>query len=787
MNENPENISRLFSRLERLLEKQEAFSNEVNEIRNEINSLKAASEKTQSTEKVNPEIRRIIQDQREDKLNRTDYWESRNKKNTERDVPKSPSHVYTPSPKKANTNLEKFIGENLINKVGIAITIIGVSIGAKYSIDHDLISPVARIILGYIVGLSLLGFGIKLKSKYENYSAVLVSGAITIMYFMTYLAYSLYGIIPQTPSFLLMVLFTVFAVFAATKYNQQVIAHIGLVGAYAVPFLLSDENGNVTVLYSYMAIINIGILVISFLKYWKPLYYSSFILSWLIFLTSYQTGIRNIGSIDTTLMFLIVFFLIFYSSFTAYKIKKNEKFQIQDIILLLANSFLFYGIGYSILYGQETSKHFLGFFTVCNALAHAVVGFIIYNKKLADNNMFHFISGLVLIFLTIAIPVQLDGNWVTLLWAGEAALLFWIGKTKNSPVYEILSYPLMFLAFISIIQDWGTGTYLKNQPKDFIPLFNINFLTSLLVLASFGFITFLNQSVKYTTSIIRNIAWRQLIFYAIPAIFLILLYYSFRLEIGSFFHQQYQHSLITDRPDLKYQLVSSYNAYILNFKTIWMSNYTMLFLTILLFLNIKQLKNKNLGLILLGISGIAIAVFLLEDLYIFGDLREAYLQPIPEEIHPTGLIYILIRYISFAFVASLIYSCFITIKQKFLEMNFDIEFEIILSVIILWISSNELINWMDIFGSAQSYKLGLSIFWGVYALLFISLGIWKKKKYLRIGAIGLFAATLIKLFFYDISELDTISKTIVFVSLGVLLLIISFLYNKYKHIISYEN
>ena len=93
---------------------------------------------------------------------------------------------------------------------------------------------------------------------------------------------------------------------------------------------------------------------------------------------------------------------------------------------------------------------------------------------------------------------------------------------------------------------------------------------------------------------------------------------------------------------------------------------------------------------------------------------------------------------------------------------------------------------MDLAGSNQSYKLGLSILWGVYALLLIALGIWKKKKYLRVGAIVLFSITLIKLFFYDISSLNTIAKTIVFVSLGVLLLIISFLYNKYKHIISDE-
>ena len=54
---------------------------------------------------------------------------------------------------------------------------------------------------------------------------------------------------------------------------------------------------------------------------------------------------------------------------------------------------------------------------------------------------------------------------------------------------------------------------------------------------------------------------------------------------------------------------------------------------------------------------------------------------------------------------------------------------------------------------------------------------------MRIAAIVLVALTLLKLFFYDLSSLDTIAKTIVFVVLGVLLLIISFLYTKYRKVI----
>ena len=118
-----------------------------------------------------------------------------------------------------------------------------------------------------------------------------------------------------------------------------------------------------------------------------------------------------------------------------------------------------------------------------------------------------------------------------------------------------------------------------------------------------------------------------------------------------------------------------------------------------------------------------------------------------------------------------------------MKSNLSKFFEILLHITIIWVLSSELLHWMDIAGYSESYKMNLSILWGSYSLLLVGLGIWKRNKLLRISGIALFGFTLVKLFFYDIADLDTISKTIVFVSLGLLLLIISFLYNKYtKHI-----
>ncbi|NEW79558.1 MAG: DUF2339 domain-containing protein [Gelidibacter sp.] len=685
-------------------------------------------------------------------------------------------------PAKASINLEKFIGENLINKIGIAITIIGVGIGAKYSIEHDLISPLTRVILGYFVGLALLGFGLKLKVKYENFSAVLVSGAMAILYFMTFAAFSFYGLFPQTIAFIFMVIFTVFTVIAALNYNKQIIALIGLVGAYAVPFLLSEDSGNVAVLFSYMAIINIGILVIAFKKYWKLLYFSALVLTWLIFASWYTSSYEMAAHFALALTFLFIFFATFYATFLAFKLIQKEKFEIIDILLLLANSFVFYGFGYAILDSHEIGSQLLGLFTLGNGILHFMVGVIIYKQKLGDKNLFYFVSGLVLVFITIAIPVQLNGNWVTLLWVGEATLLFWIGRTKNIPVYEKISYPLMVLAVISIFQDWSSGynlNYYSDSAEKITPLLNIHFLSSVLFIAAFGFITFLNNNKKYPSALISEKELQKLISFSIPAILLGTLYFAFRMEIENYWNQLYSDSNITNN-----EFEQHFNYDYLKFKTIWILNYSLLFFSIFSFVNSKKLKNRQFGLLNLGFNTIAILVFLTQGLYILSELRESYLEQTMSVYYQIGAFNIGIRYISFAFVVIALIASYTYIRQEFMKVDYKMAFDLLLHLSILWIASSELINLMELSGSAQSNKLGLSILWGIYALLLISLGIWKTKQHLRIGAIALFSVTLIKLFFYDISHLDTISKTIVFLSLGILLLIISFLYNKFKHHIS---
>ncbi|NEN24776.1 DUF2339 domain-containing protein, partial [Cryomorpha ignava] len=522
MTDKESQLSKILSELNRLSDQQEKVTIELHELQEEVSRLlysksseaegKRIVEKPVEIDEIEKPISSVIEP---DKPQFTDQKQEVQK-------PASPeimSHEdsVTKKPQK-KSDLEKFIGENLINKIGIIITVIGVSIGAKYSIEHDLISPLTRIILGYLAGVTLIGIGMKLKKNYHNYSAVLVSGAMAIMYFITFAAFNFYGLFPKGLAFALMLVFTGFTVFAALQYSQQVIALIGLVGAYGVPFLLSDGTGDVRILFLYIAIINIGILIISFKRYWKPVYYTAFVLTWLIFLGWFTNSYDSTIHFATALIFDACFFATFYATFMAYKLIRNEKFTGESVALLLLNSFIFYGVGYAILDSTTAESQFLGIFTALNAVIHFAVSMVLYKRQQVDKNLFFLVSGLVLVFITLTIPVQLDGNWVTIIWSAEAALLFWIGRTKAIPVYEKLAYPLMVLAFFSILHDWSFTIvdYRSGTDANVMPIFNIRFLTSAIFLACFGFIIWLSRKGNYQPAWPKGTNLNTLLSYVIP-------------------------------------------------------------------------------------------------------------------------------------------------------------------------------------------------------------------------------------------------------------------------------
>jgi uncharacterized membrane protein len=80
----------------------------------------------------------------------------------------------------------------------------------------------------------------------------------------------------------------------------------------------------------------------------------------------------------------------------------------------------------------------------------------------------------------------------------------------------------------------------------------------------------------------------------------------------------------------------------------------------------------------------------------------------------------------------------------------------------------------------EMQEFWISVGWTILALIILLLGFSYRKKYLRQQGIIIFIITILKVFLYDTRGLDTIYRTVSYMVLGIILLLVSFIYTKHK-------
>jgi uncharacterized membrane protein len=688
-------------------------------------------------------------------------------------LPNKPSQFsrdYAQYQKERQAKLENMIGTNLFNKIGILILMVGVFIGAKYAIDKDLISPLVRIITGYGFAMALGLVGWRLKTKYEEYSAVMTGGAIGTAYFITYIAYSLYGLIPQLPTFGIMLVTTAAAVFTSLQYNRQVIALLGQVAAYAIPFLLSKGSGQAAVLMGYISVVNAGLLLLAVFKDWKPVYRMGFAFSWIIHIAALTNSTLTEDNWIALMLLLTLNFLLFMGTFLAYKIRHQQPYILSEITILLLNSILFFAAGYLLLWDVflsdgrfDANRHHLTLFALSAGFIHFLIGAQIKRMKLSDESVHQFLFGLAIALFTIMVPIAWKGNLITIFWVAEAAALGTVYRKTGSIPYRKLAAALLFLTLLSLAIDWQAH-YLTGEKiiASYIPFANMAFLSSLMVASG---LLWLYVQLKPDQSLPVYAQRNELQTISGLAFFLVL-YLAVHLEI--------RHAWPAMTTSLPWTLEYGFlDIKLISFAAVYAAAWQ--------YLNRSKLKNEQLHFLLQIFAGFLIVAFLTTGFTRLGEIRETYLAG---GAGPAWL-KLGIRYLLMAVIALPVWGLkkdmdlfpSKPVGSRLLAIGFNALF--------LGLICNEFIHWMDVLGYANQYKLGLSIIAGLYALVLIVIGLLKNRKHDRISGMSLMGITLVKILFYDMANMGNISRTMVLIVMGLILLMASYMYN--KHIAKMKN
>ncbi len=666
-------------------------------------------------------------------------------------------------------DLEKLIGERLLTFIGVIILVIGIAFFVKFAIDKEWINETGRTAIGILCGGILLGFAHRLRKNFEAFSSVLVGGGIAVLYFTISYAYQVYHLFPQAAAFGILIVITAFTVLLSLSYNRKELAIFAIVGGFCSPLMVSNGSGNLPVLSIYMLILDIGMLVLAFYKKWNIVNILSYSFTILLFAGALK---KELNAPDpqyiTALFFGTLFYLTFFGMNVVNNVRAKAKFSAFEILALLSNTFLYYACGYVIL-KEMHAEEFHGLFTLLVAVFNCIFAFFLMRRQEVDRNLFYFLVGLVITFVSLAGPVQLDGNHITLFWAAEATLLYFLYQKSRIALISYFSVALTLIAVLGLGYNFITVYFdVPSNAPIMRMMMNKGFITGIVVVLSLIVTSVLMKREKEEDIVSgwSTIGYRQ--FLNVTAALL--------LFLTGFF-------------ELRYDLhVNSAPEFALS---IYYTTYTGLFM-LALYLSARPLKLNYffnpvgaIGVLLMMVYGFVPHLSTLDARNHFllnvGDGKNAFLF----HYVYAGVI------IAFTF---LIYH-FINKREDFSKGLKD-AYLWLLCFTLVFIASAELDHFyiMAQFTpgagfneitqlSSLSHKIGFPILWGISSFIMIVIGMRKNIRMLRVIALVLFAVTIVKLILLGIYGESQTGKILAFIISGVILLLVSFLYQKLKKLV----
>jgi len=680
-----------------------------------------------------------------------------------------------------NPDLEKFVGENLINKIGIAILVLGIGYFVKYAIDQQWINEVGRVAIGITAGAILLGLAHRLRQTFTSFSSVLVGGGLTILYFTIAIAFHYYSLFSQTGAFVIMVVITGFGVLLTLAYNRVELAVMTLVGGFATPFMVSTGEGNYAVLFTYILILDVGMLVLSYFKKWTLVHLLAYLFTVLLFGSWLTNSLMNTPNPPYTgaLLFASLFYGVFFVMNLLYNLKNKGRFTTADIGLLISNTALFYASGMTVLVHIDGGR-WQGLFTVALAVVNFGVAQLLYRRPGTDRTLIYLLIGLVVTFGSLAIPVQLEGNFITMFWALEAVLLLWLSQKSGLRLMATSSILVTGLMLLSLFIDWNDLYGFAATPP--LPvLLNKAFITSAVsilgLVATRWLLARQETAFQFWIAELSVARYRRLLGYATIAV----IYLAGALEVN------YQAITFYGFGPNRMALIGAYNM-----------------LTALLLLAIGFRMGKRDWLLqAASLSALALVLYVL--LFAPAPLNSLQDYAYGTETSRAGFGW---HYVSLGAVIGIL----ILLQKSILKLEplparvtrywpwilgfmivYTVSWELFNHVAFINFSDPGLVqtnNQQAVFDSKfeavlqQVNKVGLPILWGICAFVFMYLGLSQRNRNYRILSLVLFGLTLAKLFLYDIRGISEGGRVAAFIILGVLLLVISFMYQRIKKLLA---
>jgi uncharacterized membrane protein len=656
-------------------------------------------------------------------------------------------------------SIEYAIASQWLMRLGIIILVIGVGFFLKYSFDHNLIKPIARVAMAAVVGLGLLTAGTRmLGGRYHIFGQGLMGGGLATLYFSVFAANNFYHLIDSLTAFALMGLVTVLAGGISVRFNSMLIAVLGILGGYGTPVMLATGAVDFVGLYAYMLILGIGVLGVCYWKNWPLVNMLSFLCTYGLYFAAMDD--YDVGQFWNVFPFLTAFFILFSTMTFLYKLVNRAPSNLLDLAALLINAIVYFGESHRLV-TEAYSKEWAAAVALGLALFYTLHVYYFLVRKLVDRELLVSFLGLASFFVIITVPLVLSDQWITVSWALQALVLLWIARQLGSRTLKYVSFILYAIvmyrfSLIDLPSQFITPMPVGTLWADYwprlvermvvfgVPVFSLGAAHSILLKWKSDEASVVSSENDLPEMIPTDMAPRAIIVFAAGMLFMYL-------------HVELNRTIGFAYAPLKLPVLT----------LLWLA-----FCGVLLWEATVRRSRILLNVAALGLIAVLIKLFAVD--IASWSLSEQFVYGGAYSFHDAAL-----RLLDFGAVTAFFALAYAMFTRKHQDFESPAFFAICSMGVLFAFLTLEVNTYLHAF-LPEMRPGGVSILWAVFAFCWLLRGIWRNVRPLRFTGLILFGIVIVKVFFRDLAELDQFYRIIAFIVLGIIVLAGSFIYLKYR-------
>ncbi len=631
--------------------------------------------------------------------------------------------------KSEDAGAEFALGSQVFTIVGVTALLIGVAFFLRYAFENNFITESMRVACGLLLGAVLCSVGAWIRKTYVDYGSALFGAGLGVLYVSVYAAYDFYHLIGMSLAFLSLMLITLIGLITALMYDSLPLVSYSLAGAFIVTYLLPLSE-NVHIFFLYMVVLNALVLALTTFKRWPELTMGSVIATFFI-VTGWLVAHYNDALFVPTSFYLTLICGAYSISVISNFLRKRGEYKDVDGFLLPAIPVVYVIQHYILLHTDKERALLFAFiggvyligFGIVKALAHSFE--LTHNEehtegRACSNSMFLIGS----MSIAAAVGTHFDGVSISYLWALQALVLVGIGSMLASKGNRIFGLVLSVFALLHMYSfDYGLS---GNAEALFNSRTVITFVMTAVFASIYAFYTFYQKSGDEESSAATVLGIVASI--GIPLIWL-------TVEI-----QQFVHVHTSDYIALAwtlYALVAFVVGLLLKESIVRYGSYVLAVIGIFLGL-IQSSMPQQVFLLNFRVLLVGIGILVLSGMVM---LFRAFKEYVSEEEYQMSTL-------------------------ALIALNF----------LALWLGTFEISDYFQ----GQLSNVLLSLFYLAYGAVALTLGIMFKSYFARIVAFMLFGISVFKIFLFDTASLSDVYRFVSFITLGVILLVSSYAYYRFK-------